>query len=135
MLTRRNLLAAVGGVAAGSFLLERPHIVEAVPEASTELGKVKIRDVKTASVRLTYYDAHLVKVITDAGIYGLGEAYRGAGTLDWIDTMKEEVIGEDPLQVDYLRLRESHRKCWTWPARSSMCPYTCCLAASSAISC
>jgi L-alanine-DL-glutamate epimerase-like enolase superfamily enzyme len=102
MLTRRNLLAAVGGVAAGSFLLERPHIVEAVPEASTELGKVKIRDVKTASVRLTYYDAHLVKVITDAGIYGLGEAYRGAGTLDWIDTMKEEVIGEDPLQVDYL---------------------------------
>jgi gluconate/galactonate dehydratase len=102
MLTRRNLLAAGGGLAAASFLLERPRVVEAVRGASTELGKVKIRDVKTASVRLTYYDAHLVKVTTDAGLHGLGEAYRGAGTLDWIDAMKEQVIGEDPLQVDYL---------------------------------
>ena len=102
MLTRRNLLAAGGGLAAASFLLERPRVVEAVRGASTELGKVKVRDVKTASVTLTYYDAHLVKVTTDAGIFGLGEAYRGAGTLDWIDTMKEQVIGEDPLQVDYL---------------------------------
>ena len=102
MLTRRNFLAAAGGVAAAGFLAERSQVLRAVPKAATEFGKVKIRDVKTASVRLTYYDAHLVKVITDSGLYGLGEAYRGPGTLDWVHNIKEEVIGEDPLQVDFL---------------------------------
>jgi L-alanine-DL-glutamate epimerase-like enolase superfamily enzyme len=41
-------------------------------------------------------------VTTDSGLYGIGEAYRGAGTLDWIDKMKREVIGKDPLQIDVL---------------------------------
>jgi len=102
MLTRRNFLAAAGGIAAAGFLAERSCILRAMPKAATEFGKVKIRDVKTASVRLTYYDAHLVKVITDSGLYGLGEAYRGPGTIDWVHNIKEEVIGQDPLQVDYL---------------------------------
>ncbi len=102
MLTRRNFLAAAGAASAVSLLGEKPQVVAAVPKAASELGRVKIRDVKTASVKLTYYDAHLVKVITDSGVYGLGEAYRGAGTLNWIETIKEEVIGEDPLQVDML---------------------------------
>jgi L-alanine-DL-glutamate epimerase-like enolase superfamily enzyme len=102
MLTRRSFLAAAGGVAAVSFLPERSQVVQAVPKAATEFGKVKIRDVKTASVRLTYYDAHLVKITTDSGLFGLGEAYRGAGTIDWVSKMKREVIGQDPLQVDYL---------------------------------
>jgi len=102
MLSRRNFLAAAGGVAAVSFLPENSQVLQAAPKAATELGKVKIRDVKTASVRLTYYDAHLVKITTDAGLYGIGEAYRGAGTIDWIRKIKREVIGQDPLQVDYL---------------------------------
>jgi L-alanine-DL-glutamate epimerase-like enolase superfamily enzyme len=102
MLTRRNFLAAAGVASAVSLLGEKPQVVAAVPKAASELGRVKILDVKTASVKLTYYDAHLVKVITDSGVYGLGEAYRGAGTLNWIETIKEEVIGEDPLQVDML---------------------------------
>ena len=102
MLSRRDFLATAGAVSAISLLGEQPQVVAAVPKAVSELGRVKIRDVKTASVRLTYYDAHLVKVITDSGLYGLGEAYRGAGTLNWIETIKEEVIGEDPLQVDML---------------------------------
>jgi len=102
MLTRRNFIAAAGALTASKFLIENSTVVAAVPKAETEFGKVKIKDIKTASVRLTYYDAHLVKVITDSGLYGIGEAYRGAGTLDWINTIKEEVIDEDPLQVDYL---------------------------------
>jgi hypothetical protein len=102
MLTRRNLLAAAGTMAATAFLPERSQVLKAAPQAGTEFGKVKIKDVKTASVRLTYYSAHLVKVITDSGLYGIGEAYRGAGTIDWIRKIKPEVIGQDPLQVDYL---------------------------------
>ena len=89
MLTRRNFLAAAGAASAVSLLGEQPQVVAAVPKAASELGRVKIRDVKTASVKLTYYDAHLVKVITDRGVYGLGEAYRGAGTLNWVETIKE----------------------------------------------
>lgn len=102
MLTRRNFMAAIGGAAVGGFVLERSQVLAAVPKAITELGKVKIRDVKTASVKLTYYSANLVKVTTDSGLYGLGKAYRGAGTVNWIHNIKGEVIGEDPLQVDYL---------------------------------
>jgi L-alanine-DL-glutamate epimerase-like enolase superfamily enzyme len=102
MLNRRNFLGIAGGVAAAGLVGERSQILQAAPQAATEFGKVKIRDIKTASVRLTYYSAHLVKVTTDSGLYGIGEAYRGAGTLDWIAKMKEEVIGEDPLQIDVL---------------------------------
>ena len=102
MLTRRNFMGAVGVAAAAGFLPEQSQVLRAAPQAATEFGKVKIRDVKTASVRLTYYDAHLVKITTDSGLFGLGEAYRGAGTVDWIRNIKRRVIGEDPLQVDYL---------------------------------
>jgi L-alanine-DL-glutamate epimerase-like enolase superfamily enzyme len=102
MLNRRNFLGIAGGVAAAGLVGERSQILRAAPQAATEFGKVKIRDIKTASVKLTYYSAHLVKVTTDSGLYGIGEAYRGAGTLDWITKMKEEVIGEDPLQIDVL---------------------------------
>jgi L-alanine-DL-glutamate epimerase-like enolase superfamily enzyme len=101
MLSRRNFLTAAGGAAAG-WAAATPQVLQAVPKAETEFGKVKIRDVKTASVKLTYYAAHLVKVTTDSGLYGIGEAYRGAGTIDWIHKIKREVIGQDPLQVDYL---------------------------------
>jgi L-alanine-DL-glutamate epimerase-like enolase superfamily enzyme len=102
MLTRRNLLAAAGGVAAAGFVPELSPIVQAVPKSETEFGRMKIVDIKTASVKLTYYSAHLVKVITDSGMFGIGEAYRGAGTLDWIRKIKKEIIGEDPLQIDVL---------------------------------
>jgi len=102
MLTRRTFLSAVGGLAATGFLAQRSGLLLAMPRASTELGKVKIRDVKTASVKLTYYAAHLVKVTTDSGLYGLGEAYNRAGIVSHIHAIKRQIIGEDPLQVDYL---------------------------------
>ncbi len=102
MLTRRGFLAASGGVAAAGFIPELSQVALAQPRAVTEFGKVKVRDIKTASVMLSYYSAHLVKIETDSGLYGLGEAYKGAGTLDWIREMKDLIIGEDPLQVDYL---------------------------------
>jgi L-alanine-DL-glutamate epimerase-like enolase superfamily enzyme len=102
MINRRKFLGAAGTIMAVGFLPEKSQVLYALPQAETDLGKVKITDVKTTSVQLTYYSAHLVKITTDSGLYGIGEAYRGAGTLDWIDTMKEQVVGEDPLQVDFL---------------------------------
>ena len=64
--------------------------------------KVKITDVKCMIVRGTW-DWNLVKIETDSGIYGLGEAYWGAGVKDVIlKIMKPLLIGEDPLNVDKL---------------------------------
>jgi len=97
MLTRRSFLTA----AAAAFLPEHSQILQAMPQAASEFGKVKIRDVKTASVMINY-PAHLVKVTTDSGLYGLGEAFNRDGIVELIHSMKKQVIGEDPLQVDYL---------------------------------
>src|SRR5919197_6204999 len=64
--------------------------------------KVKITDVKCMIVRGTW-DWNLVKVETDAGIYGIGEAYWGPGVKDLIlKQLKPLVVGEDPLNVDKL---------------------------------
>jgi L-alanine-DL-glutamate epimerase-like enolase superfamily enzyme len=49
------------------------------------------------------WDWNLVKVETDAGVYGLGEAYWGPGVKDLIlRQLKPLVVGEDPLNVDKL---------------------------------
>jgi L-alanine-DL-glutamate epimerase-like enolase superfamily enzyme len=64
--------------------------------------KVKITDVKCMIVRGTW-DWNLIKVETDAGLYGIGEAYWGWGVKDLvINKMKGILVGEDPLNVDKL---------------------------------
>ena len=85
MLTRRRLLGSAAGGLAAVCVLNRAPVLEAAPAAATELGKVKIADVKTASLNLRY-PIHLVKVITDAGLYGIGEAYNRAGVISHIET-------------------------------------------------
>lgn len=65
-------------------------------------GKVKITDVKCMIVRGTW-DWNLVRIDTDAGISGIGEAYWGYGVKDLIvNQLKPIVVGEDPLNVDKL---------------------------------
>ena len=68
MLTRRRFLSALAAGTAAPWLLQ----YEAM--AAPERGKVKIRDVKTMVMQgpRTYT---LVKVETDAGPFGIGEAY------------------------------------------------------------
>ncbi|MDZ4798826.1 MAG: mandelate racemase/muconate lactonizing enzyme family protein [Bryobacteraceae bacterium] len=64
--------------------------------------KIKITDVKVMIVRGTW-DWNLVKIETDSGLYGIGEAYWGAGVKDVIEKiLKPHLIGEDPLNVDRL---------------------------------
>jgi L-alanine-DL-glutamate epimerase-like enolase superfamily enzyme len=73
-----------------------------MPGAVTEVGKVKIQDVKTAAIKIKKYKTHLVKITTNAGLYGLGEAYPKAEVEDDIHLAKKEIISEDPLRVEYL---------------------------------
>jgi len=70
--------------------------------ANAFAGKVKITDVKVMIVRGTW-DWNLIKVETDSGLYGIGEAYWGWGVKDLVlNKMKGIVVGEDPLNVDKL---------------------------------
>src|SRR5216684_4016818 len=70
--------------------------------AAQNRKKVKITDVKCMIVRGTW-DWNLIKIETDAGLYGIGEAYWGPGVKDLVlKQMKLLVVGEDPLNVDKL---------------------------------
>jgi len=92
---RRTFLKSVtGAAAAGLMPLHRL--------AAKQKGKVKIRDVKCMIVRGTW-DWNLIKVETDAGLYGIGEAYWGWGVKDLVvNKLRPVVVGEDPLNVDKL---------------------------------
>src|SRR3982750_3503916 len=62
--------------------------------------KVKITDVKCMIVRGTW-DWSLIKIETDSGLYGIGEAYWGWGVKDLVvNKMKGILLGEAPLTVD-----------------------------------
>ena len=92
-MTRRNLLRAA---ASGAIAAPYQRLARALAR------KVKITGVKCMIVRGTW-DWNLIKVETDAGLYGIGEAYWGWGVKDLVlNKMKDIVVGEDPLNVDRL---------------------------------
>src|ERR1700694_251811 len=93
--SRRSFLTSL---AAGTALF-----VEQYQRAAAALRKkVKITDVKCMIVRGTW-DWNLIKVETDSGLYGIGEAYWGPGVKDLVlKQLKPLIIGEDPMNVDKL---------------------------------
>ena len=86
-----------------SFLMTALGAALPLHRAAAQLrGKIKITDVQCMIVRGTW-DWNLVKIQTDAGVYGIGEAYWGPGVKDLIlRQLKPLVVGEDPLNVDKL---------------------------------
>lgn len=86
-----------------TFLKTTGGSVVALHRLAAQLkGKVKITDIKCMIVRGTW-DWNLVRIDTDAGISGIGEAYWGYGVKDLIvNQLKPIVVGEDPLNVDKL---------------------------------
>ena len=64
------------------------------------------RDVEITDVQTTMIDGNfpwtLVRVYTDAGIVGTGEAYWGAGVPEVIERMTPFVVDENPLDLDRL---------------------------------
>jgi L-alanine-DL-glutamate epimerase-like enolase superfamily enzyme len=88
---RRQLLARLGAMSC--FALPYQAAAQALRR------KVKITDVKVMIVRGTW-DWNLIKIETDAGVSGIGEAYWGPGVKDIIlKRFKGDLIGEDPLNV------------------------------------
>jgi len=93
MLSRRSFFtAATAGLVSAPF----SRLAAALK------GKVKITDVKCMIVRGTW-DWNLIKIETDSGLYGIGEAYWGPGVKDIVQKiLKPHLLGEDPLNVDKL---------------------------------
>ena len=64
------------------------------------------RDVAITDVQCTMVDGNfpwtLVRVYTDAGVVGTGEAYWGAGVPELIERMRPFLVGENPLDIDRL---------------------------------
>jgi len=64
------------------------------------------RDVEITDVQTTMVDGNfpwtLVRVYTDAGVVGTGEAYWGAGVPEVVARMRPFVVGENPLDLDRL---------------------------------
>jgi gluconate/galactonate dehydratase len=64
------------------------------------------RDVEIKDVQTTMVDGNfpwtLVRVYTDAGVAGTGEAYWGAGVPELVERMEPFLVGENPLDVDRL---------------------------------
>jgi L-alanine-DL-glutamate epimerase-like enolase superfamily enzyme len=96
-MNRRTFLQSAAALGAGClFPAPFEHL------AAQVRGKIKITDVKCMIIRGTW-DWNLIKIETDSGLYGIGEAYWGWGVKDLVvNKMKGIIVGEDPLNVDKL---------------------------------
>src|SRR6516165_4502625 len=71
--------------------------------AAAERGRTRIRDVRVMMLQgpRTYT---LVKVESDSGLFGIGEAYGspGVGVKEQVLALRPELLGKDPLGIDAL---------------------------------
>jgi L-alanine-DL-glutamate epimerase-like enolase superfamily enzyme len=96
-MNRRTFLRSAAALGAGCLF---PAPFQRL--AAAVKGKIKITDVKCMIIRGTW-DWNLIKIETDSGLYGIGEAYWGWGVKDLVvNKMKGIIVGEDPLNVDKL---------------------------------
>lgn len=91
--SRRRFLHTLAAGALGAF-----HTL-----AAPERGRVKITDIKVMMLQgpRTYT---LVKVLTDSGVFGIGEGYGspGVGVKEGVIELRPYFIGKDPLEIDAL---------------------------------
>ena len=104
-MNRRSFLS-LGGATTAGFLAHSPNAYSKLESKAIDLpnglDSIKIRDVQVAAIQDEYI-CNLVKITTDAGVYGLGEArVKNLKYLKLINDLKSLVIGENPLRVEYL---------------------------------
>ena len=100
-ITRRRFLQAAAVLPASGWLGRYALL------AASEKGKVKIRDLKAMVFQGPDRNYTLVRIDTDAGVWGFGEAYGspGVGVKPQVLALRSELIGKDPLEIDALYTR------------------------------
>src|SRR5262245_66562660 len=94
-LSRRQFL---GAAAAAPFLTAYHRL------AAAERKRVKIRDVQTMTLQGASRTYVLLRIVSDDGLHGIGEAYGtpGVGVSEQIVSIKPWLVGKDPLEIDTL---------------------------------
>ncbi|MBI1356707.1 MAG: hypothetical protein GC160_20395 [Acidobacteria bacterium] len=95
-MTRRDFLRTAGLAAAAPWLLDFRA------RAAVELGRHKIRGLKTMVLQGPDRNYTYVKVETDTGLFGIGEGYGspGAGVRDQMLALEPMLVGKDPLEIE-----------------------------------
>src|SRR5262245_27451936 len=72
--------------------------------AASEPKRVKIRDVQVMMLQGASRTYTLIKISSDAGLYGIGEGYGtpGVGVREQVLSLKPWLVGKDPLEIDKL---------------------------------
>ncbi|MBI4875057.1 MAG: mandelate racemase/muconate lactonizing enzyme family protein [Acidobacteria bacterium] len=72
--------------------------------AAAEKGRTKIRDVRVMILQGPDRNYTLVRIDTDAGVFGIGEGYGspGVGVKEQVLALKPLLVGRDPLEIDAL---------------------------------
>lgn len=98
--SRRQFLRGVGAATLVPALLPSSFL----ELAASERKRVKIRDVQVMMLQGPSRTYTLVKVTSDAGVYGIAEAYGspGVGVKEQILSLKPWLVGKDPLEIDAL---------------------------------
>jgi L-alanine-DL-glutamate epimerase-like enolase superfamily enzyme len=95
--SRREFLRSLVAVSSMPWL-SRYHAL-----AAADKGRVKITDIQVMMLQGPR-NYSLVKIDTDAGVFGIGEGYGnpGVGVKEQILALRPEFLGKDPLQIDAL---------------------------------
>ena len=100
--TRRGFLGSLSGVTAATSLAAQQRGSLALPEKRTGHGSIKITDLRCAIIGRN----PVVRVVTDQGISGYGEA---ESTKPYLKPMvlfyKDYILGEDPTDVERVLLK------------------------------
>ena len=95
-------------MAAGMVTTALPGAAAPVLQAPTRVGSrpaIKITDIKTYLVGVGGRNLLFVKVETDQGIHGIGEAYScgpDEATVAVINDFKSWLVGQDPRNIEHL---------------------------------
>jgi len=97
--SRRQFLNGLGIAAASPAFLPSYHAL-----AASERKRVKIRDVQAILMQGASRNYVLIKITSDAGVYGIGEGYGspGVGVKEQVLSLKPWLVGKDPLEIDKL---------------------------------